>query len=223
MSPNTGAGTSPGPSRAALPAGIRVLSVPGLPEDVQVRASSRRRRTVTAYRERGRTIVLVPARMPRAEIVGYVRDLVGRLEARDRRRRPSDAGLATRADELSARYLGGAAEPASVRWVDNQQQRWGSCTPYDRTIRLSSRMHDMPDYVIDYVLLHELAHLLVPGHGPDFEALLVDYPRLLEARAFLAGVDHAGARAGTPEPSPMQRPERPPVPAPHPEPRETLW
>ncbi len=221
-------------SQAALPAGMRVLSVPGLPDDVQVRASSRRRRTVTAYRERGRTIVLVPARMPRAEIVGYVRDLVGRLEARERRRRPSDAVLAARAGQLARRYLGGAADPASVRWVDNQRQRWGSCTPYDRTIRLSSRLRDMPDYVVDYVLLHELAHLLVPGHGPDFEALLADYPRLLEARAFLAGVDHVTTRGEAPQPHPAEaaspptvpeqpQPEQPQPEQPEPELRATLW
>jgi len=45
----------------------------------------------------------------------------------------------------------------------------------------------MPSYVIDYVLLHELAHLLVPGHGPDFWAALADYPRLERARGFLDG------------------------------------
>ena len=54
----------------------------------------------------------------------------------------------------------------------------------------------MPDYVVDYVLLHELAHLQVPDHGPEFEALLTAFPRLLEARAFLAGVDFAGERWG---------------------------
>ena len=67
---------------------MRVLDIPGLPADVQVRSSPRRRRTVTAYRDGGRTVVLVPARMSRAEVVSYVRDLVARLDARDRRARP---------------------------------------------------------------------------------------------------------------------------------------
>jgi hypothetical protein len=78
-----------------------------------------------------------------------------------------------------------------VRWVGNQRRRWGSCTPLDSAIRLSDRLAPMPAHVVDYVLLHELVHLLVPGHGPDFEAWMQRYPRLLEARAFLAGVDHA--------------------------------
>jgi predicted metal-dependent hydrolase len=168
-----------------------VVDLPGLPPGVEVRRSTRRRRTVTAYREGGRTIVVVPHRMARADIRPYVEELVGRLEARERRSRRTDEELAARARELSRRYLAGRAEPATVRWVSNQTKRWGSCTPADRSIRLSDRLVGMPEHVVDYVLLHELAHLIVPGHGADFEALLVGYPRLLEARAFLAGVDHA--------------------------------
>jgi predicted metal-dependent hydrolase len=168
-----------------------VVDIPGLPADVEVRRSTRRRRSVTAYREGGRTIVVVPHRMSRADIKPFVDELVGRLQAREKRTRRTDAELHERALAISQRYLDGRAQPRSVRWVGNQRRRWGSCTPADATIRLSDRLAPMPAHVVDYVLLHELVHLLVPGHGPDFEAWMVRYPRLLEARAFLAGVDHA--------------------------------
>jgi hypothetical protein len=72
--------------------------------------------------------------------------------------------------------------------VGNQGSRWGSCTPSDGTIRLSSRLQGMPPWVVDYVLLHELAHLAVPGHGPRFWALLESYPRTERARGYLEGV-----------------------------------
>ncbi len=168
-----------------------VVDIPGLPSDVEVRRSTRRRRSVTAFREGGRTIVVVPHRMSRADIKPFVDELVVRLQAREKRTRSTDDELHSRATALSRRYLDGRAEPRSVRWVSNQRRRWGSCTPSDATIRLSDRLAAMPAHVVDYVLLHELTHLLVPGHGPDFEAWMVRYPRLLEARAFLAGVDHA--------------------------------
>ncbi|HET7899837.1 MAG TPA: SprT-like domain-containing protein [Candidatus Nanopelagicales bacterium] len=168
-----------------------VVHVPGLPPDVEVRRSTRRRRSVTAYREGGRTIVVVPARMARSDIADYVAELVGRLDAREKRGRRTDSELHARALELSRRYLDDRAVPRTVRWVGNQRRRWGSCTPVDAAIRLSDRLQPMPEHVIDYVLLHELVHLLVPGHGPDFEAWMQRYPRLLESRAFLAGVDHA--------------------------------
>ncbi|GAA4346733.1 M48 metallopeptidase family protein [Angustibacter luteus] len=156
--------------------------------DVEVRRSRRRRRTVSAYREGGRTIVLIPERFTRAEEAEWVAAMVQRLEAQDRRRRPSDAALARRAGELSQRYLGGQARPTSVAWVSNQASRWGSCTPADGTIRISSRVQGMPGWVLDYVLLHELAHLVEPRHGRDFWALLESYPRTERARGYLEGV-----------------------------------
>ena len=158
---------------------------------VEVRRSGRRRRTVSAYREGGRTIVLIPARFTKAEERHWVDTMLGRLAAGDRRRRPDDAQLSARARALSARYLADTARPMSVRWVGNQMSRWGSCTPADGTIRVSERLKGMPGYVLDYVLLHELAHLLVPGHGPAFWRLLASYPRLERARGFLDGLAHA--------------------------------
>jgi predicted metal-dependent hydrolase len=156
--------------------------------EVEVRRSRKRRRTVSAYREGGRTIVLIPARFTKAEERQWVATMVERLEKGDRRRRPSDAQLSRRATELSARYLGGLAKPSSIRWVTNQTSRWGSCTPADGTNRISNRVKGMPSYVLDYVVLHELAHLLSPGHGPEFWALLESYPRLERARGYLEGV-----------------------------------
>jgi predicted metal-dependent hydrolase len=165
---------------------------PGLPfpdaAQVEVRRSARRRRTVSAYRDGDRTVVLIPARMSRAEEREWVAVMLERLAKQDRKLRPSDRDPLARATELSRTWLAGRARPASVRWVGNQGSRWGSCTPVDRTIRLSSRLQGMPSWVVDYVLVHELAHLLVPGHGPDFWALVEEFPRTERARGYLEGV-----------------------------------
>lgn len=166
---------------------------------VEVRRSPRRRRTVSAYREGERTIVLIPARMSRAEERHWVEVMVGRLDTREARRRPSDEALLARARELSRRHLDGRADPLGVRWADNQNGRWGSCTVTDATIRVSSRVKGMPGWVLDYVLVHELAHLLVPGHGPDFWALVERYPRTERARGFLEGFSAGSGVAGSDE------------------------
>jgi predicted metal-dependent hydrolase len=169
---------------------------------VEVRRSTRRRRTVTAYRELGRTVVLIPAAFSPAEERRWVAQMVAKLQTREERRRRSLGGddeLMGRARMLSAAHLDGLAEPASVRWVDNQHRRWGSCTPADRSIRLSSRLRSMPEYVVDYVLVHELAHLLEPAHDESFWALVARYPKAERARGFLEGVElasAAGAAAG---------------------------
>nr|WP_282202495.1 M48 family metallopeptidase [Kitasatospora fiedleri] len=158
---------------------------------VEVRRSARRSRTVSAYREGDRTVVLIPARMSHAEEQRWVAQMLDKLAAQESRRMLGDEALQSRARELSRLYLAGRAVPEQVRWVTNQNSRWGSCTPSERTIRLSHRLQGMPEYVVDYVLLHELAHLLVPDHGPRFWALLDAYPRTERARGYLEGVASA--------------------------------
>lgn len=172
---------------------------------VEVRRSRRRRRTVAAYREDGKVVVMIPARMTRAEEKEWVATMLSRLERSERRRRPSDATLMRRAKDLSTRYLDGDAMPLTVRWVDNQGSRWGSCTPADRAIRLSRRLEGMPSWVIDYVLVHELAHLVEIGHTARFWSLVDRYPKAERAKGFLEGVAAAtqlGVTAGPPDCSP---------------------
>lgn len=142
--------------------------------------------------------MLIPAQFSRAEEREWVNRMLERLASRDQRSRRGDAELEARAARLVARYLPEHApfvRPASVRWVTNQNGRWGSCTPADRTIRLSHRVQDMPDWVVDYVLLHELSHLIVPSHNGDFWALVARYPRAERARGYLEGVSAAAGLA----------------------------
>lgn len=158
---------------------------------VEVRRSQRRRRTVSAYRDGERVVVLIPDQFSRAEESEWVDRMLARLAAREERVSRSDDELLTRARRLISRYLSEhdrVAVPASVRWVTNQNGRWGSCTPADRTIRISHRIQEMPDWVIDYVLLHELAHLVVPSHNERFWALVGRYPKAERARGYLEGV-----------------------------------
>jgi predicted metal-dependent hydrolase len=173
--------------------------LPGDPV-VEVRRSRKRRRTVAAYREDDKVVVLVPARFTRAEEREWVATMLARLERSEKRRRPSDAGLQRRSAELSAKFLDGLAEPLQVRWVANQNSRWGSCTPSDRSIRLSTRLQGMPAWVIDYVLVHELAHLIEAGHTPSFWGWVDRYPRAERAKGFLEGVAAASSLEITAEP-----------------------
>jgi len=184
--------TSKPSGQAASPRTSRLDRAPQLPfvelpPLVEVRRSKRRRKTVSAYRDGDRIIVLLPARMTRAEERHWVDVMTKRLAERDARHQRTDEDLLAHATELSRRYLDGRARPASVRWVDNQRSRWGSCTIEDRAIRLSTRLRGMPDFVADYVLLHELAHLIVADHGPRFWALLEAFPKTERARGFLDG------------------------------------
>ncbi|KAA1421007.1 M48 family metallopeptidase [Nocardioides humilatus] len=162
---------------------------------VEVRRSGRRRRTVSAYVEDDRIVVLVPDNLSRAEERDWVRKMVQRLQRREQRARRTDADLLRRARELNDQYLGGLAEPVSVTWVANQRARWGSCTPNDRTIRLSERLQRVPDWVVDYVLVHELAHLIEPGHNEAFWGWVGHYPHTAKAKGYLLGWSDAAKLA----------------------------
>lgn len=158
---------------------------------VEVRRSGRRRRTVSAYREGEKIVVLVPDNLSGAEERDWVTKMVARVERKELRaatpRGWDDEALMARARRLSDAYLGGLAVPESVRWVANQRARWGSCTPRDRSIRLSERLQRMPDWVVDYVIVHELAHLIEPHHDERFWGWVAHYPAAEKAKGYLAG------------------------------------
>lgn len=147
---------------------------------VEVVRSSRRRKTVSARQVDGTLRVSIPATMTRSEEQRWVGEMVRRFE---RRRQTSVLDLEARAGALAARF--DLPVPATIRWVDNQRTRWGSCTPANRSIRLSSRMAAFPAWVVDHVIVHELAHLVEPGHGPAFQALVARNPLGERATGFL--------------------------------------
>jgi predicted metal-dependent hydrolase len=147
---------------------------------VEVIRSAKRRKTISARKVDGVVRVSIPATMTRAEEERWVAEMVRRLE---RSARTEGIDLTERTTGLADRH--GLPRPASIRWVDNQDLRWGSCTPTDGTIRISSRLATEPAWVLDYVIVHELAHLVVPGHGRRFWALVQRYPRTERARGWL--------------------------------------
>jgi predicted metal-dependent hydrolase len=119
--------------------------------------------------------------------------MVEKILSREAREKISDSELFARALELLERYLPDfKVTPVSVVWR-SMSERWGSCTTQDRTIRISDRLNGAPDYVVDYLLVHELIHLEIPDHSERFETLLARFERSDLANAYLEGYE-AGAR-----------------------------
>lgn len=165
-----------------------------------VRRTARRKTGLSAFWENGQAVIAVPARLSLEDEAYWVPHMAAKLEqnrsrlAGKRRVPASDAALLQRSVSLSKKYLGARAVPESVRWVNNQNTRWGSATPALGTIRISHHVQDMPDWVLDYVVLHELAHLIHPNHSAAFWSELAGYPKLEAAQAFLQGASFASAR-----------------------------
>jgi len=155
--------------------------------EVDVIRSPRRRKTAQARMVDGRLEVRIPAHASREEEVRLVESFRRRFE---RSTRGEALDLTARARRL-ARNLE-LPEPSEIRWVSNQARRWGSCTPTTGVIRLSDRMAGFPPWVIDHVIVHELAHLVERRHNTRFHALANRYPLAERAEGYLIAM--SGAR-----------------------------
>lgn len=161
--------------------------------EVRVVKSSRRRRSISAYREHGAIVIQVPARLSNSKIQEVIPEMVEKILSREAREKMSDKALFDRALELLNQYLPEfRVRPVSVVWR-SMNERWGSCTTLDRTIRISDRLNGAPSYVVDYLLVHELIHLEIPDHGGEFEKLLARFEGSEMANAYLDGYE-AGTR-----------------------------
>jgi predicted metal-dependent hydrolase len=165
---------------------------------VEVRVSKRRKKTAGAHWEGDRIVVVVPTHLRGSERDLMVESLSRRLILHRPNLHASDEVLERRAAALGARYFEGLT-PASIRWSTTQNKRWGSCTLQTREIRISERLRVAPEWVLDAVIVHELAHLLEPNHSPRFRELESRYPRRQDADLFLEGYSlglHMPAQGG---------------------------
>jgi predicted metal-dependent hydrolase len=154
--------------------------------EVEIRSSSRRKKTGAAHWSGSRIVVQIPARLHGREREAFVDDLVERLLTQRPQNAAGDASLEERAHVLAELYNDGVMAN-SVRWVNNQRSRWASCSPASREIRVSSRLRQCPEWVIDAVLVHELAHLQEADHSAKFCEIAHRHPRQNECELFLDG------------------------------------
>ncbi|HEX5417221.1 MAG TPA: M48 family metallopeptidase [Chloroflexota bacterium] len=154
--------------------------------DVKIIRSARRTRTISARQDGDLLVVYLPTGLSEAEEQQWVERMRAKLERKQAERSlNSDDALRRRAEELNAEYFGGKLTVADIRYVANQNRRYGSCTPATATIRISHRLADMPSWVLDYVLVHELAHLIEANHSASFWRLVNRYKLTERARGFL--------------------------------------
>jgi predicted metal-dependent hydrolase len=141
-----------------------------------------------------RLVVRVPADVSEEELKRLVDTLAPRVMRAQRKRESKERtpNLERRAAELNRKYFGGKLNVREIKWVGNQEKRYGSCTPSTATIRISNRVAMMPAWVLDYVLVHELAHLIEPNHSPAFWRHVNRYPLTERARGYLIAVGLEG-------------------------------
>lgn len=136
--------------------------------------------------------IRIPAHFTKAQEREMVEQMLAKLEKKTSTRLLDDDSLRTRAETLNKEILQGRATIGSVRWVSNQNTRWGSCTVSTGDIRISDRLRDVPAYVLDAVLVHELTHTFIPNHSKEFYAWADRVPKAERARGFLEAYQRYG-------------------------------
>ena len=167
-------------------------TLPGISEgEIIVIRSTRRKKNISAYRQGGRIVVSIPARMSKADERAMVPEMVAKIRAQEAAATMSEESLQKRIGELLSEFAPEiSSRPASVNWRA-MRERWGSCTSVDRSIRISDRLKLAPEYALDYVLFHEAIHLEYSDHGDQFTETLARFEGSELASAYLDGYEAA--------------------------------
>ncbi len=175
-------------------------TLPGISEgEIIVIRSTRRKKNVSAYRQGGRIVVSIPARMSKTDERAMVPEMVAKIRAQEAAATMSEESLSIRIDELLSELAPEiTVRPSSVNWR-GMRERWGSCTGIDGSIRVSDRLKGAPQYALDYVLFHEGIHLQFFDHGSEFKELLARFPEEELAEAYLSGYEAAETALTAPE------------------------
>lgn len=162
---------------------------------VQVHYDNRLRKTIRWEVTNGTVTVRAPKLVRRKDLERAVDEIVEKvIKQRASARKRGDDDLQKRAAAINRKYFGGELQWHTIRWVGNMQKRLGSCTsggPTDGDIRISERIRHWPDYVLDYVLAHEIAHRKYPNHSKEFWDYLGRFPQTERARGFIEGIAYA--------------------------------
>ena len=167
--------------------GIRTLEVDGVALELTV--VRKRVKNINA-RLHGKTLaVSAPHRVSVRELDETILELARKLVRRSRADiLNSDGGAEAIARKVAARFLE-PPEVAEVRFVTNQTAQWGSYSPQTGIVRLNAALRQMPPWVLEAVVAHELAHTFHLDHSPAFWELARSVcPKTDRARAFLEGV-----------------------------------
>jgi len=154
---------------------------------ITVIRSPRRRKTIQTKYADGHLWIYLPANMKRSDEETWIHRMIEKSTRWERKAafKKSDAWLMKRAQAINKKYFQGTLHVNAICFVSNQRGRFGSCTSTDKTIRISDRVKTMPLWVQEYVILHEMAHLVVPDHSKKFWNLVNQYKLAERAKGYL--------------------------------------
>ena len=176
-----------------------ISRLPTLPDNLpeyRVIRKERRKRSISAFRQAGVIEIHIPARLSKRQELELIPEMIEMVLKREAKARKGDDQLLKIALDILEKYLPDYYErPTSITWR-SMNERWGSCTTVDGTIRISERLINTPEYVLNYIIFHELIHLRVHAHDENFYEYLQRYTDQEKAEAFLEGYE-IGVQSGS--------------------------
>jgi hypothetical protein len=160
---------------------------------VKILRSKKRRRSVSARLVRDILVVRAPENMPEIRLQEVIAELKARIERKYLKEELNKSeNLASRAEKFNKRYFENKLKVNSIEYVTGQKSRFGCCNFRTGSIRISHRISSMPQWVRDYVIIHELAHLVAPDHSKVFWDIVNRYKLAERARGYLIAVGSFG-------------------------------
>ena len=157
--------------------------------EVKIIRSSRRRKTVSARLVNDVLLINAPCHISDT----HLEKIVGRLKERLQHKKlkeelDKNEDLMAVFNRLNEKYFEDKLKVKAIEYVTNHNSRFGCCNYGSAHIRISHRLSIMPVWVRDYVIVHEMAHLLEPNHGKEFWAMARRYELAERARGYLMAV-----------------------------------
>ncbi|MCK4244969.1 MAG: M48 family metallopeptidase [Candidatus Omnitrophica bacterium] len=154
--------------------------------EIEVIRSHRRRRTISARFADGIMYIYAPVGISDEKLAEVTRNFKRRFE---RQKLKKELKIKENLNEvvrrLNEKYFGGKLKIESTKYAVNQHKRFGSCNHRKGTIRISYRLAKMPQWVRDYVIVHEMAHIIQPNHSKSFWDIVSRYKLAERARGYL--------------------------------------
>jgi len=153
---------------------------------IKILRSKKRRRTVSAHMVKDILMVRAPENIPENRLEKVVAELKARIERKHLKEELNKHEyLALRVKEFNRQYFENKLNINSIEYVTDQNSKFGCCNYRTGCIRISHRISAMPQWVRDYVIIHELAHLAVPDHSKAFWDIVNRYKLAERARGYL--------------------------------------
>ncbi len=154
-------------------------------EKIEIIRSAKRKKTIQAKIVDNVLRIYLPEGLSEKKEEEWINKLKQQIKKKQRKHKLNTTNeLQKRAERINERYFNGCLD-FTINFVTNQNTKYGSCTPASKRIRISDDIADYPQYVQDYLIMHELTHLIHPNHSNAFWEKVNDYPYVERAKGFL--------------------------------------